>query len=91
MTQTERDLRPHFIQPIDHDQERRIFEEEWGTDHHHHQVQFAPGHQTDRIHSYEHVHPTTARLVAPHVRKHTDYERFEMEGRHAVREPEPVV
>jgi hypothetical protein len=57
MPQTERDLRPHFIQPIDHDEERQIFEKEWGTDHHHHQVQFAPSYHNDKVHPYIHSHP----------------------------------
>lgn len=40
------------------------------------------------------MHPSTTLLVAPvapHVRKHTDIEHYEIEGRLKVQEVEPVV
>ena len=54
MSQKERDLRPHFIHPVDHDKEREIFEEEWGSDYHH-PVTFAPAfHPKAKAPAHEH-------------------------------------
>ena len=66
MTQTERDLSPHFIHPIDHDKEREIFEEEWGTDYHH-PVTFAPAFHPKAKDPLTHAHPIHEEHQDQHV------------------------
>ena len=86
-TVTDKETSRHYTSPIDHEKERRDFEEKWAVDHHH------PAHPaiTDfnpyKIHHEEIRHPSTTHFVAPHVQKHTDFEHFEIEGRHRDHHP----